>query len=424
MRPIAAEYESSLLSLMLEHATDGICLVGSDGTVLATTPAIERMLSMEPGSLSGLNGLSLLHPDDLEPALTRLAQIGDAVPEDYRLYRFRHADGHYVMVELVARENPEFVAASPGGTLVLTVRDVTDYHQARSELDQVRRRTELVAQIAARFVDALDDEIDDQVHDVLAKLVVHTGADRADLFRLAPDWSGMHRTHQWTRPGLGTRDSMQPDITPDAFPAWRDKLLALESIVVPDTTELDPAWTVERDAIRQMGTAALLVVPLVREGIPVGFLALDSLDHPLDWRPDDIEMLRVAVDIMGSALARRDATEASRTAEGRFRAMVENSSDALIVLDREARISRPPVGRQLFGYSAEELMGMNALDLVHPDDLDFAASEMLKAIEDPGYQATNAMRIRHAAGTLDPNRAGRFESPRRPRDQRHRHERA
>ena len=41
---------------------------------------------------------------------------------------------------------------------------------------------------------------------------------------------------------------------------------------------------------------------------------------------------------------------------------------------------------------------MNALDLVHPDDLAFAADEMLKAVSDPGYQATNAMRIRHADG--------------------------
>ena len=57
-----------------------------------------------------------------------------------------------------------------------------------------------------------------------------------------------------------------------------------------------------------------------------------------------------------------------------------------------------PLGTRLFGYTAEQLFGMNTLELVHPDDLDFAATEMIKAVTEPGYVATNAMRIRHADG--------------------------
>ena len=36
--------DRTLLRVMLEHSNDGICLVSRDGTVLATTPAIERMI--------------------------------------------------------------------------------------------------------------------------------------------------------------------------------------------------------------------------------------------------------------------------------------------------------------------------------------------------------------------------------------------
>ena len=61
-------------------------------------------------------------------------------------------------------------------------------------------------------------------------------------------------------------------------------------------------------------------------------------------------------------------------------------------------ISHLPLGNRLFGYTPEQLFGMNALDLVHPDDQDFAAAEMIRAVTEPDYVATNAMRIRHADG--------------------------
>ena len=112
----APNADQALLGLMLDHATDGSCLVASDGTILATTPAIERMLGETPGSLRGTNGLELLHPDDVDAALDRLGQLGEDVPEDYRTYRFQHADGHYITVELVASENPVPLEEAPHGS--------------------------------------------------------------------------------------------------------------------------------------------------------------------------------------------------------------------------------------------------------------------------------------------------------------------
>ena len=116
------------------------------------------------------------------------------------------------------------------------------------------------------------------------------------------------------------------------------------------------------------------------------------------WHADDRELVRVAADVIGSALARRDAAEETRLTESRFRALVQNSGDALIVIDENAVISHMPLGTRLFGYTPEQLFGMNTLDLVHPDDLDFAATEMIRAVTEPDYVATNAMRIRHADG--------------------------
>ncbi len=394
--------DETFVSLMLEHATDGMCLVASDGTVLATTPAIERMLGMTPGALVGRNGVEFLHPDDVPAALDRLARLGEVVPDDYRIYRFLHAEGHYITVELVASENPEPLPGLAEGTLVLTVRDITEYHEARLALSRSQVRNELIARVAAVFVDRVDAEIDDAVTEALEMLATDAGADRAYVFRLSDDAQAMARSHSWTRPPHAFPRPAGTESPTDNHPGLREALLALEPLIVDDyrrrTTERpDPA-----EATRASPIGAILGMPLVREGRATGFLALDVIDRPHRWQDEDVELLRVATDIIGSALARRDASEASRAAEARFRVLVEHSSDALIVIDHDAVISHLPIGTHLFGYRPEDLVGVNALELVHPDDLAFAADEMIKAVADPGYQATNAMRIRHADGRWVP----------------------
>ena len=409
----ALNAETSLLGLMLEHATDGLALVSTEGVVLATTPAIERMLGAEPGSIRGRNGLDLLHPDDVLPALDRLARMGEMVPEDYRTYRFKHRDGHYITVELVANDNPEPIAEAPNGSLVLTVRDITEWHQTQLELNQSQVRRDLVATIASSFVDALDSEIDATVTTSLERMARHMGADRASVFRDSDDGTSMHRTHRWARPGQRFTIDIGVDIPTDTFQHWREQLLAHETVVIdndriPSSPGLDIATT------RAAGITALVAVPLLREGSVVGFIGLDVIDRGHVWDRDDTLVLRVISDIIGSALARRDASEQSRGAEARFRAMVEHSSDALIVIDAEAQITHMPIGENLFGYAPEDLYATNALDLVHPDDLDFAATEMIKAVMDPGYQALNAMRIRHADGHWVPIElvaSSRFDEP-------------
>ena len=409
----APNADQALLGMMLDQATDGICLVASDGTILATTSAVERMLGKASGALRGMNGLELLHPEDVDAALDRLGRLGEEVPEDYRTYRFLHADGSYITVELVASENPVPLDEAPDGSLVLTVRDMTEWDETRLTLDRSRVRRELVASLAAMFVDAFDIEIDDTVNRALRAISVHTGADRAYVFRLSEDAATMRRTHGWARTGgtFGTDEDIE--IQTEHFASWRDQILALD-IVTLDAETADPAWRVEHQTIVAAGITSLLAVPLVREAKAVGFLAVDVFDRPHTWTGEDIETLKVITDIIGSALARHDASEESRAAEVRFRAMVEHSSDALIVIDAEGQINHLPIGKNLFGYQPDELFGTNALDLIHPDDLDFAAAELLQAVMDPTYYAINAMRIRHADGHWVPIElvaSSRFDEP-------------
>lgn len=61
--------------------------------------------------------------------------------------------------------------------------------------------------------------------------------------------------------------------------------------------------------------------------------------------------------------------EKLRTSEERFRSLVENSADGILLLDRDANIiyASPAITR-ILGYEVGSVAGTNALTLVHPED--------------------------------------------------------
>lgn len=92
------------------------------------------------------------------------------------------------------------------------------------------------------------------------------------------------------------------------------------------------------------------------------------------------------------------AVETRRSDAGGGSPSVAFPRDVVIVIDRDAIITHPPIGANLGGYLREELVGMDALQLVHPDDLVRAVDELTAAILDPDYCTTIEMRLEDADG--------------------------
>jgi PAS domain S-box-containing protein len=97
---------------------------------------------------------------------------------------------------------------------------------------------------------------------------------------------------------------------------------------------------------------------------------------------------------------RRAAEAALRENEERFRALVENSSDALLLLDAEGRVTYLSTSsvRQL-GWAVDEMRGRSAFDVVHPDDRELMGTRITEMLRKPGERITQEMRFRHRDGT-------------------------
>ena len=86
-----------------------------------------------------------------------------------------------------------------------------------------------------------------------------------------------------------------------------------------------------------------------------------------------------------------------RTSEARFRALIENSRDGILVLDPQGNVlfSSSAVQR-ILGYPSKGLEDFNFLDVTHPED----RHEAVLALQDcaPGETVTCKLRIQHANG--------------------------
>lgn len=86
--------------------------------------------------------------------------------------------------------------------------------------------------------------------------------------------------------------------------------------------------------------------------------------------------------------------------EKRFRSLVQNASDIITVLDADGTIRyESPSIERLLGYRPEDLVGQNAFDYVHPNDLERVRSIFGEITKRSGASRLVEVRFRHADGS-------------------------
>jgi PAS domain S-box-containing protein len=89
-----------------------------------------------------------------------------------------------------------------------------------------------------------------------------------------------------------------------------------------------------------------------------------------------------------------------RESEFRFRALIEHSSDGIVVLAADATVLyASPSTTRILGYAGEAVVGRNSFALIHPDDQEQMRARMAELIERPHTRVLAQCRLRHANGT-------------------------
>jgi diguanylate cyclase (GGDEF)-like protein/PAS domain S-box-containing protein len=103
---------------------------------------------------------------------------------------------------------------------------------------------------------------------------------------------------------------------------------------------------------------------------------------------------------VGVAVSRALLHVRVRNSEKRYRLLTQNSSDLVTLMEATGIVRyQSPALERMLGYSPAELLGKNAFDYVHPDDLSRVKTAYAEGLEDPGARLIAEYRFRHGDGS-------------------------
>ncbi len=96
----------------------------------------------------------------------------------------------------------------------------------------------------------------------------------------------------------------------------------------------------------------------------------------------------------------KQAEEAVRNSELRFRALIENALDYISLLDAEGNLLwESPSSTNLLGYGYNEFIGRNVFELIHPEDREHVQQRFTEVLQQDGNRQSDVFRLRRSDGT-------------------------
>ncbi len=238
----------------------------------------------------------------------------------------------------------------------------------RKELEARARFEMLLAEISAGFINIPADRVDHAIQDAQRRVCDSLDIDRSTLWQVSEREPGALLLTHIHQPPESPPVTMRMNAA-DFFPWSLSKILADEVVVISKLSDFPPEAGRDQGSFRSFGTKSTLLIPLSVSGKVIGALSFAVMKKERDWPEMMIKRLQLLAQVFANALARKQADEALRLSEERFRQVAENVGDFIWEVDANGlyRYTSPAV-EKILGYTADELVGkMHFYDLFAPE---------------------------------------------------------
>jgi PAS domain S-box-containing protein len=243
---------------------------------------------------------------------------------------------------------------------------------------------------------------EESIKAVLRRLGEATEASRVYVFEnyTSDDELWATQRHEWVAPGISPQiDNPVLKGLPykaAGFGRWIE-MLGRGDLVHGQVRDLPES---EQPELRAEEILSIVVVPIFVEGRWWGFIGFDECLEEREWSAAEVGALGAAAGTLGAAIRRRQTEERLRGSEERYRAVIEQATDGIYLLDAGSRrfMETNPSFRRMFGYTAEEIREMEIYDLVaHPrENVDATIERTLRS----GRRIVGERKYRRKDGVL------------------------
>ncbi|NMB75484.1 MAG: PAS domain S-box protein [Myxococcales bacterium] len=194
-------------------------------------------------------------------------------------------------------------------------------------------------------------------------------ADRSYLYRFSQDLSVCSNTHEWCRAGVPPqKDKLQRQPT-GVFPWWMTQMSRRQPLHIPDVAMLSEEAANEKAALQTLGIRSLLTVPFGDEHSRLlGFMGFDTVRAPHAWTDEQIGLIVVLAEIIGSAISRMETMAALAASEEKYRALAESSPEMIYLIDEQGFVKYlNPTAAAMFPGGAAAVAGKHLSELYLPE---------------------------------------------------------
>lgn len=235
----------------------------------------------------------------------------------------------------------------------------------------------IVSSISSRFV--YTKNYSKTVDYTLQKMGKFCDVDRVYVFLLDQDKRALNNTHEWCKEGVEPQIDNLQNLPSDSFKWWMERLCKGEMIQIDDVSKMPKSAKPEREILESQDIKAVLVIPLYSNGNLAGFIGFDDVRKNRMWDTDDMTLLRIIAEILGSCLERTRTEKKLEENERKFRLLVNKAQAGIYELDIPTNkfTSVNDNMCRVMGYSREEFLEMNPAAILAGD----SQSKFLERVE-------------------------------------------
>lgn len=332
--------------LLVEHLSEAIALLGPDGRFLYASPAASRINGYAAEEFMGRNALEVIHPED-QPRVGRAFQQIQQTPDTSTRIQFRlqNQDGSWRWIEAMATNR---LGDSAIGAIIVNYQDITERKQT---VEALKESNELLT----RFIS----------HSPIYAFIKEVTSTESRVLRASDNYQDMIGIS-----GAAMEGKTMAELFPAKFAA---KFTADDWAVVSNNKVL----VLDEDMNGRNYTTIKFPIVMGNKHLLAGY----------------------TIDIT----ERKQAEEALRESEERYRRLHETMMDAFVRVDMSGRIHEANRSYQIMlGYSETELRQLKYTDLTPERWHAFEENILERQILLRGYSDVYEKEYRKKDGTIFP----------------------
>ncbi len=292
-------------------------IIGQDTTIIMVNSKFEAITGYSKEEIEGKKSWTeFVHQDDLtrmkEHHYTRRLDA-DKAPREYK-FRFidRHDQVHNIFL------NVDLILGTTQS--VISMIDITGLIRAEDELRKQEELKHLLMDLATGCINVSLEKIDQAINELLEEIGKFTQADRLYIFRHDHTKQTSSNIHEWCAQGISPGIDNNQSIP---FEFFRDMLDSFEKgnvVHIPYVDQMREDHKM-RAIFLQQDIKSLIMVPMLQDGINIGYVGFDSVKNTRKFTENEINILKVLAGIISSVLARQQAEEIIRRTSLKLREM-------------------------------------------------------------------------------------------------------